>query len=172
MENFKQYLEKLKQSEKFKEFKKEYPDAYLGAGFFILDLDEKSNDKKQIDYALPDGKIATFDVGGKEIQYNITEKVLKKDGEKEELKEITQESEIGFKEIGNIVKKEMKNKEIKNNLNKVIAVLQMLDKKLIWNLQCVLSDLSVLNIHIDDSTKEILKFKKFAMSDIIGKMKK
>lgn len=35
--NFQFYLEKLFESEEFAEFKKEFPDAYLCSGFFVID---------------------------------------------------------------------------------------------------------------------------------------
>ena len=59
--NFKETLEKVENSEEYKKFKKDYPDAEICVGFFILDFLSNDN-KNSIDYKYKD-KIFTFNIG-------------------------------------------------------------------------------------------------------------
>jgi len=54
------YIEKLNSSKEFKKFTEENKDAFLMAGFFVLDLETKMN-IHQIDYYMPSTKkVAAF----------------------------------------------------------------------------------------------------------------
>ena len=74
---FDHYQGRVESSKEFKDFKKEHKKAYLGAGFFILDFEAGKN-SHQLDYVLPNGKIATFmlDEG---IKMKISEQAVKKE---------------------------------------------------------------------------------------------
>lgn len=153
---FKKYLEKLKKSEKFKDFKKENPDSYLGAGFFVLDFE--GMDKHQIDYVFKD-KIATFDLDEEEL------KIEDRRGKK--LDKLTEDISIDLEELQEIVKDEMKNREVTDKLRKIIAVIYTSENKPIWNLQCIVGNLGFLSIHINDEDKSVLKFEKHSLMDIM-----
>jgi hypothetical protein len=73
-------------SDDFKNFKKEHPDAYLSAGFFVIDFAE-SKDQNQLDYSLKDGKVFTFAVVDGKVTFKEAE-VLKKENLTEIKKEI------------------------------------------------------------------------------------
>ena len=51
----KPYIEKLNSSGEYKKFVDKYKDAYLAAGFFIIDF-EQGNNIHQIDYYIPSEK--------------------------------------------------------------------------------------------------------------------
>ena len=157
---FKHYLDRVEDSKEFRKFKKENPKAYLCAGFFVLDFETDKN-IHQVDYALPDKKIATFllDDGAK---YKISEQALKK-----KLPEIKEEAETDIDALKGIVEDEMKNRTVTEKIRKMIAILHIVDDKLIWNIQCILDGLVFLSIHVDDSDQSILKFEKHSLLDLI-----
>ena len=69
-----------------------------------------------------------------------------------------------------IVEDEMKNRTVTHKLQKIIAILQNLDGKLIWNLNCITSDMGVIKVHIDDETHSVLKFETINLFDIVRKL--
>lgn len=153
------YLKRLGESKEFKEFKGKHEKSYLCAGFFVLDF-ETGKHMHQIDYALPNGKIATFmlDEG---IKVKISEQAIKK-----KLPELMPETKIDLEALKGIVEDEMKNRTVTEKIKKIIAILHIVDNKPIWNLQCILDGLSLLQIHIDDEGN-ILKFEKRSLMDLI-----
>ncbi len=167
---FSEYKQKVESSEEFKKFKQENPDSYLCAGFFVFDYETKDNKKQAVDYSIKDGEIATFDIATDE---NNQEKIIKKISEKaikkSKIKEIKETAKTDLEALKEIVEDEMKNKMITGNIKKMIIVLQMLNNDLIWNIQAILSGMEIINIHIDDSDKSVLKFEKFSLRDIIRK---
>ena len=157
---FEHYLKKMQESPEYKKFRKKYKDEYLCAGFFILDF-ESGQHMHQVDYALPDGKVATF-ILDKGVKLKISEQALKK-----KLPEIKPQANIDLEALRGIIEDEMKNQMVTEKIRKVIAILHDLDGKLIWNLQCILSGLEILIVHIDDSDKSILKFEKHSLMELL-----
>jgi hypothetical protein len=64
----------------------------------------------------------------------------------------------------------MKNNTVTSKLQKIIAILQNLDGKLIWNLNCITNDMGIIKIHIDDESHSILKFEKVNLFEIVKKL--
>jgi hypothetical protein len=153
---FEKYLKKLKESEKFKDFKKENPESYLAAGFFVLDFE--GEDKHQIDYVFKN-KIATFDLDEEEL------KIEDRRGKK--LDKLTEDINIDLEELQEIVKEEMEKNKITDKLRKIIAVIYTSENKPIWNLQCIVGNLGFLNIRINDKDKSVIKFGKHSLMDIM-----
>ena len=69
-----------------------------------------------------------------------------------------------------IVEDEMKNHSVTTKLHKIVAIIQNLDGKLIWNLNCITTDMGVLKIHIDDADHTVLKFEKVNLFDVVKKL--
>lgn len=69
-----------------------------------------------------------------------------------------------------ILEDEMKNRNITENIKKIVAVLQNIEGKRLWNLTCVLSGMEILRSHVDDETRSVLKMEKFSMMDLIKKV--
>jgi hypothetical protein len=158
---FKHYLDRVKESGEFKKFKEKNPKAYLAAGFFVLDF-ETDNNIHQIDFALPNKKVATFllDDGTK---VKISEQALKK-----KLPEIKDEdAKTDLDALKGIVEDEMKNRTVTEKIRKMIAILHMIDDKLIWNIQCILDGLGFLSIHVSDDDQTVMKFEKHSLLDLI-----
>ena len=158
---FKHYLDRVKESSEFKKFMEKNPKAYLAAGFFVLDF-ETDNNIHQIDYALPNKKVATFllDDGTK---VKISEQALKK-----KLPEIKEEdAKTDLDALKGIVEDEMKNRTVTEKIRKMIAILHMIEDKLVWNIQCILDGLGFLSVHVSDDDQTVMKFEKHSLLDLI-----
>lgn len=160
---FEHYQKKLLESEVYKNFRKENPKAYLCAGFFVLDFETGKN-MHQIDYMIGKNKIATFSLDDG-VKMNVSSMPINK-----KLPKIEGDIQTDLEALKGIVEDEMKNRTITDNIKKIIAVLQITDGKVIWNLNCITNNLNVLQIHVDDSDKTILKFMKYSIMDIVKTM--
>ena len=79
------YVEKLNTSKEYEEFQKKYNDAFLVAGFFVLDFETGQN-IHQIDYYIPsDKKVAAFTLDDK-VVVQLLDTVNEKVPEKLEMK--------------------------------------------------------------------------------------
>ncbi|MEA3329123.1 MAG: hypothetical protein U9Q06_00075 [Nanoarchaeota archaeon] len=158
------YLDKLNQSIEFKDFTAKNPEAYFSAGFFVIDFQEKVN-LHQLDYYLPkENKIATFMLD-KEIKLKTDETTSKIAPKK-----IETNINLDLDILKGIIEDEMKNHNITHKLQKIIAIIQNLDGKLIWNLNCITSDMGVLKVHIEDATHSVLKFEPVSLFDVVKKL--
>jgi hypothetical protein len=132
---------KLEKSSEFKSFKKENPQAYFCAAFFVFDYEEKT-EKKQLDYWIDEGDIETFLIDDK-----ITQQKARM-VENEKLKEIKRdEIKVDVDEALKIVTKEAEKQLFKPS--KLIIVLQRLkgSEQLIWNITGF-SGFNLLRIHL------------------------
>lgn len=177
MENttLKKTFETIKNSEEFKNFIKQHPDAELCAGFFIIDLFGNDN-KKSLDYKVND-KVFSFSINelGK-IKMNEDKLVTDEKKEFPELKKINPDIKVDLDEVESISKVKALDEGIASKFSKIIAVLQKYksketndEEKQIWNLTCMLEGLIILHILIDADTGDIIKFERKSMMDLIRK---
>jgi hypothetical protein len=158
------YIEKLEGSPEYKEFKSKYPDAFLAAGFFVLDLEGGTN-IHQIDFYVPSQKkIAAFSLDG-EIHVKLLETLNEKVPEM-----LDMDTNIDLDALSGILTDEMKNRGISESIRKIIAVIQNIDGKRIWNLNCVLTGMEILKSHIEDDSQTVLKIEKSSILEIMKKM--
>src|SRR3989344_4346829 len=61
-------------------------------------------------------------------------------------------TKIDLDAIKGILEDEMKNRNITESIKKCVAVLQMVDQKKLWVLNCVLSGMEILKAHVDDNS--------------------
>jgi len=159
------FIEELEGSKEFKEFEERYKDSFLVAGFFILDYETGQN-VHQIDYYLPsEKKVAAFTLGQEEIVLQILQTMNEKVPEK-----LSLETNIDLDTIKGILEDEMKNRNITEEIRKIIAVIQTTEGKKVWNINCILTGMELLKAHIDDNSKTVLKMEKSSMMDYIKKM--
>ncbi len=164
--NFSQSLEKIESSASFKNFKKQHPDAELCAGFFVLDY--QGSNQQQLDYILKNKKIFTFIIDeNQEVTIKEAETI---EGKKQALPPLDKEVKVDLDDIEKIVQEKIKQEKLKE-VSKIIAVLQKHEGRQIWNLNCMLSNMEILRIHIDTSSGGILKFEKKSMMDFVKKVK-
>ncbi len=160
----KPYIEKLENSELYKNFKIKYPDAFLEAGFFVLDLEGGAN-VHQIDFFVPsEKKIAAFSLDG-EPSVKLLETLNDTIPE-----ELDMNTNIDLDALSGILTDEMRNRGISEDLRKIIAVIQNIEGKRIWNLNCVLTGMEILKSHIEDESQSVLKIEKASIMDIMKKM--
>jgi len=170
--SFKETCQKITESEVFKNFIKEKPEAELIAGFFILDF--ISNDsKKSIDYRDKD-KIYTFDL--KDDGYvKMTEDELLSNPNSPQLLKLIPEIKTEVEDLKGISGMEALDKGISAKFNKIIAVLQRQNREgketQFWNLTCMLDGLIILNILVDAESEsgDVIKFERRSMMDMIRK---
>ncbi len=153
--NFQAILKKLQNSKEFADFKKDNADCYLCAGFFVLDF-ESGSETKQLDFFIPKkNKIVTF-VLNDAINLKIEDAIEKKLGK------INPEIKI---ELPAAIEKAKK--ECKSKVNKIIAILQVLEGRQVWNLTCMLEGFSMLLLHVDSQSGEIIKKEKRNLFDFV-----
>ena len=159
------YVQKLENSAKYKKFRKDYSDAFLVAGFFVLDYESGVN-VHQVDYYVPSKKkVAAFNLDG-EIEVRLLDMMQKeKVPEKLDLK-----TKIDLDALKGILEDEMKNRNITETVKKCVAVIQTLNGKKLWVLNCVLSGMEILKAHVEDDSRTVLKMEKASMMDYIKKL--
>ena len=154
-------IEKLKASEVFSQYKEKNPTAYFFAGFFSIDLKTKNNEY-HLDYSDKEGKIMAFSLK-ENIEAKPTEPLQKIPTPiKDALK-------IDIDDAENIAIKEAEKNGMK--LDKIMAILQNQEGKVIWNLTCI-HGIKILKMKIDSETGEILKSESINMMDFMKLMKK
>ena len=79
-------------------------------------------------------------------------------------------TKIDLDALKGILEDEMKNRNFTENIKKCVAVIQMVDGKKLWVLNCVLSGMEILKAHVDDESSTVLKMEKASMLDYIKKM--
>ena len=157
-------IEKLETSEAYKKFKIENKDSFLVAGFFVLDYETGQN-INQIDYFIPSQKkVAAFTMS-EEIAVQILKTMNDKIPET-----LPVQTNVDLDSIKGILEDEMKNRNITEELKKVIAVIQMIDGKKVWILNCIMSGMEILKAHIDDESKTILKMETASVLEYIKKV--
>lgn len=160
------YITRLSSSSEFKNFQKQNKDAFMMAGFFVIDFESGKN-LHQIDYYIPSTKkVAAFTLdGGVKLQL-----LDSPPGAKKAPQQLDMQTKIDLDAIHGILEDEMKNRSITEDIKKIIAVIQNIDGKKIWNINCVLSGMGILKAHIEDESESVLKMEKASIMDYVKKM--
>ena len=160
--------EKLKKSEIFQKFKSEYPDTFFCAGFFILNF--KSN---VFDYSLDyrnDKQIFSFKIPLGESKNIImeTSDIFEK---QTPIQEINCDVQVDIEDLREIVEENLIKNNIKNKLEELIAVLQIIEGSKVWNLTCMCEGFTIISCQIHSETAGVLKFDKRNLLDFVKKAK-
>lgn len=158
------YVEKLNNSSQYTSFAKEHRDAFMVAGFFVLDFEAGQN-LHQIDYYIPsEKKVAAFT-----LDHGVTMQLLgmlnHQAPERLDLK-----AKTDLDALKGILQDEMKNRSITEEVKKIIAVIQSVQGRKIWSVNCVLSGMGILRATIEDESQTILKMEKSSLFDYIKKI--
>ena len=158
------YVSKLHSSAQYKDFQDKYKDAFLAAGFFVIDF-ETGNNLHQIDYYVPSSKkFAAFTLD-KGVKVQLLKSMDKKAPGKLDMK-----TNIDLDALQGIILDEMKNRNITHTIKNMIAFIQNHDGKNVWNVNCVLSGMDLLRVHVEDSSQTILKMEKSSLMDYVKRM--
>ena len=156
----------IKNTKQFQEFINGSPDAYFGAGFFIIDFQNPNANEEQLDYYIPSTKkIASFKLSG---EFKISEQLVEKPLEEIGMDEV----KLSIDDIIEIVKAEMNKKEIAQGIQKIIAVLQKINLELLWSISAILTSSDFAKIRIRDIDASIAKFEKINLMSLIDLRKK
>jgi len=161
---FDHYLTKVEKSSEYRKFLKTNKKAYLCSGFFVMDLDAEKN-MHQIDFYVPSKKKFANFILDEGIKIQLSDGIRDKKPEK-----LGKEVKTDIEALKGIVEDEMKNRTVTGDLKKIIAVLQTIEGKKIWNLNCLTGDMGLIKVHIDDDSGNILKFEKASLFDFIKKI--
>lgn len=158
------YVNKLHSSPVFKEFQQKYNDAFLVAGFFVIDFETGKN-LHQIDYYVPSKKkFAAFTLDSK-VVLQLLDTLDKKTPQA-----LDMNTNIDLEALQGIIQDEMKNRSITQSIKKMIAVLQTVEGKKVWNVNCVLSGMDLLKVHVEDASETVLKMEKSSLLDYIKRL--
>jgi len=159
---FEKLIQKLHASKTYSEFSKKHKNAFLVAGFFVIDLESKNN-MFQIDYYVPsENKIAAFSLASP-----ITMQMLEMVKADTKPVPLSEQTNIDLDSLPGIIDDEMKNRSITEEIKKIVAILHTADGKTIWNVSCMLSGMSILKTHVEDKTESILKMERSSLFDIM-----
>ncbi len=163
--NLQFYVEKLRNSEIFKNFMKSHPDAFLCSGFFIIDKIGKEGDKQHFDYYLPEEKkIESIQL--ENMQLIPIENFVGV------LKEVSLEHDFDFDKVEQMIEARMIKEGIKNKIQKMLFSLQKIDGRDFLVGTIFISMLGMIKINIDLKNMEITEFEKKSLLDIIKVSKK
>ncbi|MFH1500842.1 MAG: hypothetical protein ABIE22_02750 [archaeon] len=162
---FDHYLNRALGSKEFKKFQKANEKAYLCAGFFVLDF-ESGKDMHQIDFYIPaNKKIATFNLQ-EGVQCKVTDGTVKK-----KPKVLEGDIKTDLEQLKGIVTDVMHNHNVTQEVKKIIAVIQNIEGKNTWVLNCITDGLGLVKVNIDDADESLLKFEKANLMDFIKRVK-
>ncbi len=158
------YVERLNNSTQYTSFQKEHKDAFIVAGFFVLDFEAGQN-LHQIDYYVPsEKKVAAFT-----LDHGVTVQMLGMvNNSTPERLDIKTRTDLDA--LKGILQDEMKNRNITEEVKKIIAVIQSLQGKKIWSVNCVLSGMGILRASIEDESQTVLKMEKSSIFDYVKKI--
>ena len=164
--NLQFYFEKLKNSEEFKNFKKENPEAFLCSGFFVIDKQGKDN-KQHFDFYIPSKKkMFSF-----QLEDGIKLVPIEMLNDKIPSKLLFNEN-LNFEEVESLIVSEMGKQKIKNKIQKILLSLQNLDGKDFLVGTIFVSSLALLKMNMDISEKRITSFEKTSLFDMVKVIKK
>ncbi len=166
--HFQFYYEKLLSSKEYIDFKRDYPDAYACSGFFVLDL-EKDGEGNQVnfDFWIPSfKKMYSFRVSGK-TEMNHVENFDKRDFE-----ELGMNYTFEIERVGELIKKEMEEKEIKGKMKKLLFSLQRLNGEDFLIATVFLDNMGLLKAHYNIADDKIVFIEKKSFLDMFKIFKK
>lgn len=154
MMKFKQAFEKLQKSKEFIDWKKNHESSYVSYGFLMKD--SKVKKEWQIGYYNPSkDTITTFSISSK-ITTNPESQIFK---DKKKVNKLDVEKvKIDMDKALEKSKKLQKEKYPQHMPSKEIVILQNLDFGQVWNITYVTQTFKTLNIKVDSSSGQILKY--------------
>lgn len=161
-------LEKLEDSDEYKKFIEENPDAYLCSGFFDIDIENDSVNKYHFDFYIPSSK-KTFSF---ELESEIKLIELERNNEEKVLNKVLMKTNFDFDRIREKILIEMEVKQIKNKIQKMLFSLQNIDGKDLLLGTIFLSGLGLLKVNIDVDANHITDFEKKSIFDMINIVRK
>jgi len=153
-------LTELQETQSYKNFKVQNPEAFFAAAFFIIDLENKT-EQIQLDFFLPSqNKIAAFEHPFNEPKIH--------DDEIKQMQPQSTEIKIDIDDLESTSKRLIKENESAIVPTKIIAIL----KENQWNLTCMDNSLGIVRIKLHAKSGEQTEFNKGSLMDFMGIKKK
>ena len=163
--NLQFYVEKLKNSDVFKNFMKAHPDAFPCSGFFIIDKTGKEGNKQHFDfYLLKDNKMIGIQLEDMQL---VPIETFGKVPE-----EISLEHDFDFDEVEKMIEKRMVEEKIKNKIQKLLFSFQHLEGEDLLVGTVFISILGMIKVVINLKKMEMTEFERKSFFDIMKVSKK
>jgi hypothetical protein len=162
----KELYEELKDKQFFKDFKTKNPGIFLCAGFFVLDLELKT-EKIQLDFYNPTtNKIEISEFPFKEVkkQENSVPGIKEEKINLNKIKKIPLEIKIDIDDLESFCNKIIKKNKALLKPTKIIAIL----KDDSWNLTCMDNHLGMVRIKINAISGKEQSFERLNMMEFMG----
>lgn len=160
------YLEKLNDSEEYKDFVLKNPDAYICSGFFVIDF-EKSDFQRHLDVYAPSlKKVFSFKLE------NGVEKVPLESFEDKIPRKLSIDYDFDLEEIEKLIRNRMIEEKIKSKIQKILLSLQNLEGKDVITATVFVSGLGMLKVNINPISNKIISFDKKSFFDILKIIRK
>lgn len=164
--NLQFYLEKLENSDVYREFIKENPNAFLCSGFFAIDKEKGNENQQHFDFYVPEtNELFSFkleDEIEKLPMENFSEIPIK----------ILRDCDFSFERVETIIFNEMEARNIKSKAKKIFLSLQRKDDKHFLIGTVFISALGIVRIDIDVSSMKVIFFEKKSFMDMVRVVKK
>lgn len=161
------YVQKVKNSQDFKEFMKEDPKAYLCSLFFTRDFNDNRSET-QVDFYSPKKKmIVSFKADKKIERFPLNKKAETLTHKKFIPKPIKETIKMDVDELEPTLTDEMHNRGMTYHIEKLLAFVNITDGELIWNCTGFLRGLGLLQAHVEDKTNTVLFMEKKSFFDIL-----
>ena len=165
-------IDELETKECYTNFKSEHPESHFCAGFFILNLEE-STEQIQLDYYIKSSnQIASFEFPFENFKlHNEIISAKNNTTEGDEIKPLpnqTTKIKIDIDDLKSTVKETIERNEGKIVPTKIIAIL----KEDSWNLTCMDNVLGMVRIKLNAITGEVENYSKGSLMDFMGIKKK
>ncbi len=183
--NFQNYFKELKNSQEYKDFMKENPDAFLAGAFFIIDLKFNGKENHQsLDFYIPKNKeMFSFFINENSETSNKSHKVtdFKKSRidliDKENIPRIIKEDlDFDIEKISELLQKKVEYEKINNSIQKILFSLQIkinVKKDEYFLVGTVFLDkMGLIKFVIDIEEMNFVEFEKKNFFDILRPVKK
>jgi len=155
MKDFKEALKILEKSKEFNAWKRKNPETYLSYGFFVVE--DADSDWKIGYYHKKDDRMTSFNVGEK-ITIEPEEEIFQK--EKKKVEKLDMEKvKLGLAEAVAIANQVQQEEYATEMPRKIIAILQTLDKKQVWNVTFLTQSFNTLNFKIKSENGRVVEKK-------------
>jgi len=158
-------MEKLYDSEEYKKFVKENPNAYFCSAFIIVDK-QGAESKIHIDYSSKKGEIFSFEL---ENQCKIMK--MGRYG-KDAPPKLDEKIDFDIDKVEKLIRDQVEKEKIKNKLQKIILSLQNYEGQVMLTGTVFISMLGMLKINIDVKDMKVILFEKKNLFDMVKVIKK
>lgn len=144
-------FQRLQDSELFKAFAKEHPDAYLAHGFVMEDSPDDGGIWLFGYYSTKRDRITVFEIA-KEIKQAPEDEVFKKQGV---VKQLSLEGALSFADAKKIAMEVKEDHYPHKLVAKTMAILQHIPLGTVWNITLITQDFYLINLKLDAKTGKV-----------------